>query len=176
MSFLSSPSPVVLTKSQDEIFGSAYAAAVYISTVLKLPKTSKVYVIGMSGLEQELASEGISFLGGTDPSDNPSLTPAPAMLDLSTFRKDPNVGAVLCGLDTAINYAKLCKAFQYLHDDPLEDRVKFLATNVDSTFPVKDGLLPGSGALTSVLSKALGREPLSLGKPGKTMMDCIKAK
>jgi hypothetical protein len=50
---------------QDEIFGSAYAAAVYISSVLKLPKDEKVYVIGAEGLEQELASEGISYLGGT---------------------------------------------------------------------------------------------------------------
>lgn len=45
--------------------GSAYAAAVYISSVLKLPKDKKVYVVGMSGIEEELREEGISFLGGT---------------------------------------------------------------------------------------------------------------
>ena len=45
--------------------GSAYAAAVYISSVLKLPKDKKVYVIGMSGLEEELAEEGIAHIGGT---------------------------------------------------------------------------------------------------------------
>jgi ribonucleotide monophosphatase NagD (HAD superfamily) len=50
---------------QDQIFGSAYAAAVYISSVIKLPKDQKVYVIGANGLEQELAEEGISFIGGT---------------------------------------------------------------------------------------------------------------
>jgi 4-nitrophenyl phosphatase len=126
----------------------------------------------MSGIEQELASEGISYIGGTSSEDNTlSFT-----FDLSTFQKDPDVGVVLCGLDTAINYTKLCKAFQYLWDDPEEKRVKFLATNVDSTYPVKGGILPGSGALSAVLARALGREPLSLGKPGKVMMDCIKAK
>jgi 4-nitrophenyl phosphatase len=156
----------------EEIFGSAYASAVYISSVLKLPKTSKVYVVGMSGIEHELASEGIAYIGGTSPSDN-TLDFA---FDVSTFQKDPDVAAVLCGLDTAINYTKLCKAFQYLHDDPHEERVKFLATNVDTTYPAKGGLLPGSGALSGVLARALGREPLSLGKPGKVMMDCIKAK
>jgi 4-nitrophenyl phosphatase len=124
----------------------------------------------MSGIEQELASEGISYLGGTSPEDN-GLSFAP--LDLSTFRKDPDVGAVLCGLDTAINYTKLSKAFQYLVGDP---EVKFLATNGDTTYPVKGGILPGGGALSAVLARALGREPLSLGKPGTVMMDCIKAK
>ena len=48
--------------TKDEIYGSAYAAAVYISTVLKL---QKVYVIGMEGLEEELAEEGVAFVGGT---------------------------------------------------------------------------------------------------------------
>ena len=51
-----SPSPRV--PSQDEIVGSAYASAVYISSVLKLPKDKKVYVVGMSGIEEELREEG----------------------------------------------------------------------------------------------------------------------
>lgn len=51
--------------SQDEIFGSAYASAVYISSVMKLPKDKKVYVIGMSGIEEELEEEGVAHLGGT---------------------------------------------------------------------------------------------------------------
>ena len=50
---------------QDEIYGSAYASAVYLSSVMKLPKDQKVYVIGMSGLEEELSDEGVSFIGGT---------------------------------------------------------------------------------------------------------------
>ena len=32
---------------------------------MKLPKDKKVYVIGMSGLEEELSEEGIAFIGGT---------------------------------------------------------------------------------------------------------------
>ena len=52
-------------RAQDEIFGSAYAAAVYLSTVLNFPKDKKVFVVGMSGIEEELREEGIAFLGGT---------------------------------------------------------------------------------------------------------------
>lgn len=50
---------------KDEIYGSAYASAVYISSVLKIPKEKKVYVIGMAGIEEELREEGIPYLGGT---------------------------------------------------------------------------------------------------------------
>ena len=32
---------------------------------MKLPKDQKVYVIGMSGIEDELRDEGVSFVGGT---------------------------------------------------------------------------------------------------------------
>ncbi len=56
---------MLLPHLQDEVFGSAYAAAVYLSSVLNFPMDKKVYVIGMSGLEDELRSEGISFIGGT---------------------------------------------------------------------------------------------------------------
>jgi ribonucleotide monophosphatase NagD (HAD superfamily) len=50
----------------DEIFGSAYASAVYVSQILKLPEQKKkVYVIGERGLEDELEGEGIEHLGGT---------------------------------------------------------------------------------------------------------------
>ena len=62
--------------TKDEIYGSAYVATVYISTVLKLPKTQKVYVIGMEGLEEELAGEGVASVGGTVSSSSlPHLTP-----------------------------------------------------------------------------------------------------
>jgi hypothetical protein len=57
--------PVLLFVLQDEVFGSAYAAAVYLSSVLNFPIDKRVYVIGMSGLEDELRSEGIFFIGGT---------------------------------------------------------------------------------------------------------------
>ncbi|EPQ50774.1 2-phosphoglycolate phosphatase [Gloeophyllum trabeum ATCC 11539] len=151
----------------DEIFGSAYASAVYISSVMKLPKDKKVYVVGMEGLEQELTAEGISYVGGTDPADY-TLEP----FSLSNFTPDPAVDVVLCGLDTAINYTKLSKAFQYLQ----KPQVTFLVTNDDSTYPSEGGLLPGAGAISAPLKTASGREPLSIGKPAKTMLDCIKAK
>jgi 4-nitrophenyl phosphatase len=152
----------------DEIYGSAYTAAAYLSSVLKLPKSKKVYVIGMNGLEEELAEEAISFIGGTDPADN-TLAP----FSLSDFTQDPDVAAVVCGLDTSINYTKLSKAFQYLLRN---EGCHFIVTNGDSTFPSAHGLLPGTGALWAPLQIATGRDPLCTGKPSKIMLDCIKEK
>ncbi|KAJ7598762.1 HAD-like domain-containing protein [Mycena floridula] len=153
----------------DEIYSSAYATAVYLSSVMKLPKDKKVYVIGMAGLEEELREEGISYTGGTNPED---CTTEP--FSIEKFTSDPNVAAVVCGLDTTINYTKLSKAFQYLYRNP---GCQFIATNEDSTYPVAGGfLLPGAGAISAPLRFALGKDPISVGKPGKTMLDCIKAK
>ncbi|KAF9233830.1 HAD-like domain-containing protein [Melanogaster broomeanus] len=143
----------------DEIYGSAYAAAVYISSVMKLPKHKKVYVIGMSGIEEELREEGVAFLGGTDPADN-TLEP----FSLANFTLDTDVAAVLCGLDLKINYTKISKAFQYLTRNP---GCQFLATNDDSTFPSADGLLPGAGSISAPLRFALERDPISIGKPAR---------
>ncbi|KAH6902006.1 HAD-like domain-containing protein [Coprinopsis sp. MPI-PUGE-AT-0042] len=132
----------------DEIYGSAYAAAVYISSV---------YVVGMGGLEEELRNEGIEIWEGPyDPADNTLES-----FSLAEFTKDPNVGAVVCGLDTKVNYTKLSKAFQYLQDDQ----------NC-----LSHGLLPGAGAVTAPLRTASGREPVCTGKPASTMLDSIKAK
>jgi 4-nitrophenyl phosphatase len=103
-----------------------------------------------------------------DPADN-TLAP----FNLAGFTPDPDVAAVLCGLDTSINYTKLSKAFQYLKHDP---KCHFLATNDDSTYPDSGGVLPGAGAISAPLKVALGKNPISIGKPAMTMLDCIRAK
>ena len=80
---------------------------------------------------------------------------------------------MLCGLDTSVNYTKLSKAFNYLLRN---EGCHFLMTNEDSTYPTAYGLLPGAGTMGAPLRYALGREPVSIGKPAGTMLECIKAK
>ena len=53
---------VVWHLMKDDIFGSAYAAAYYVSQ-LGLPSDKRVYVIGMDGLVQELESMNITWTG-----------------------------------------------------------------------------------------------------------------
>lgn len=86
---------------------------------------------------------------------------------------DTDVGAVLCGCDTNINFTKISKAMQYLIRNP---GCQFLVTNEDSTCPTSGGLLPGAGSISAPLRFALNRDPINIGKPASTMLDCIKTK
>ncbi|TIB68068.1 2-phosphoglycolate phosphatase [Wallemia mellicola] len=153
-----------LDVSTDEIYGSAYAATVYLKYKLK---SKKAFVIGMSGLEHELDTEGIEHIGGTSEEYNKLTTD----IDFKGIKDsiDPSVDTVLCGMDLMLNYSKLSHAFSYLENK----NVNFVLTNDDSTFPQSAGIFPGSGSLSAPLILASGRTPTVVGKPNKEMLDCI---
>ncbi|KAK3375329.1 4-nitrophenylphosphatase [Podospora didyma] len=156
----------------EEIFGSAYSSAIYISRILKLaPPKNKVFVVGEVGIEKELRSEGVSFIGGTDPSFRREMTPEDWKGIADGSLLDPGVGCVLTGLDFHINYLKLSHAHQYLRRG-----AKFLATNVDSTFPMNHNFFPGAGSISISLTNMTGQKPVALGKPSQAMMDAIEGK
>ena len=157
---------------QEEVFGSSYSAAVYIARILKLPAPkNKVFVLGETGIEQELDSEGVSYVGGTDPAFRRDIEPEDFTNLANGSALDPDVGIVLSGLDFHVNYLKLATAFQYLRRGAV-----FLATNTDSTLPNAHSLFPGAGSIGAGLVKAIGKEALSLGKPSQAMMDAVEGK
>ncbi|KAI1818839.1 HAD-like domain-containing protein [Poronia punctata] len=156
----------------EEIFASAYSSAVYISRILNLPAPrNKVFVLGESGIEQELRTENVPFIGGTDPALRRDITPADfaGLADGSLL--DPDVGIVLAGLDFHVNYLKLSYAYQYLRRGAV-----FLATNLDSTLPMSHTFFPGAGSISIPLVNMIGEKPTALGKPSQAMMDAIEGK
>ncbi|KAI1302623.1 4-nitrophenylphosphatase-like protein [Xylaria venustula] len=156
----------------EEVFASAYSAAIYISRILKLPgPRNKVFVLGESGIEQELRTENVPFVGGTDPSLRRDMTQADfaGLADGSLL--DPDVGIVLAGLDFHVNYLKLSMAYQYLRRGAV-----FLATNLDSTLPMSNTFFPGAGSISVPLVNMIGEKPTALGKPSQAMMDAIEGK
>lgn len=156
----------------EQVFGSSYSAAVYISRILKLPgPKNKVFVLGESGIEQELQSEGVPYIGGTDPALRRDIDQKDFASIADGSALDPDVGIVLAGLDFHINYLKMSHAFAYLRKG-----AKYLATNIDSTLPQAHSLFPGAGSVGAGVSKAIGKEPLALGKPSQAMMDAIEGK
>ncbi|KAK4574384.1 p-nitrophenyl phosphatase [Recurvomyces mirabilis] len=158
--------------SEEEVFGSSYSAAVYISRILKLPEPkNKVYVLGESGVEQELKSEGVPFCGGTDPLLRREMTPEDFKHVADGSLLDDDVGIVLTGLDYHPSYIKYALGQAYLRRG-----AKFLATNIDSTLPSAGTLFPGAGSISAPLIQASGQEPLALGKPSQAMMDAIEGK
>ncbi|KAM4060337.1 haloacid dehalogenase-like hydrolase [Hirsutella rhossiliensis] len=156
----------------EDVFGSAYSSAVYISRILKLPPgKNKVFVIGEAGVETELVSEGVPFIGGTDQDLRRDITPADFEGIADGSLLDPEVGVVLCGLDFHINYLKLAHGLHYLRRG-----AKFLATNIDSTLPMHHDIFLGAGSVMVPLANASGQKPLELGKPSQAMMDAIEGK
>ncbi|KAI2637352.1 4-nitrophenylphosphatase-like protein [Xylaria nigripes] len=156
----------------EEIFASAYSAAVYISRILKLPAPrNKVFVLGESGIEQELRTENVPFIGGTDPSLRRDMAPEDFARLADGSLLDPDVGIVLAGLDFHVNYLKLSIAYQYLRRGAV-----FLVTNLDSTLPMSHTFFPGAGSISIPLINMSGQTPTALGKPSQAMMDAIEGK
>jgi 4-nitrophenyl phosphatase len=170
--YLKKLSSMGIPSEVEDVFGSAYSAAIYISRILKLsaPK-NKVFVLGESGIETELRTENVPFIGGTDPALRRDMEPADwkSLADGSAL--DPDVGVVLCGLDFHINYLKLATAHQYLRRGAV-----FLATNTDSTLPMNKTFFPGAGSISIPLINMTGKQPLALGKPSQAMMDAVEGK
>ena len=149
--------------SVNEIVGSSFASAAYLKNVLNFPSHKKVYVLGMKGIQDELSALGINWIGGESES---------TIDEIDSIKPDPEIGAVLFGLDLNISYAKYAKAFTYLHSNP---DCHFITTNDDVTFPAGTLFFPCAGSLSAVLSKALDQSPKVVGKPHQTMMDAIVA-
>lgn len=154
----------------EQMYTSAFASAVYVRDFLKLqPGKDKIWVLGESGITEELEAMGYEALGGADPRLN-----EPFDAKTSPFLKDgldPNVRAVIAGLDHEVNYHRLAVTLQYLREG--EDKVTFIGTNIDSTFPQKDYILPGAGSIIASAAWASGREPIYCGKPNMNMLDSI---
>lgn len=104
-------------------------------------ENAKVYVIGENGLYEALKNEGIEIA-------------------------DTQVDYVVTGIDRDISYEKLAQASLYI-----QQGATFISTNPDAAIPTERGLLPGNGALTSVLSVCTGVEPIFIGKPKKHIMN-----
>ncbi|KAK0971532.1 p-nitrophenyl phosphatase [Friedmanniomyces endolithicus] len=158
--------------SEEEVFGSSYSAAIYIARIMRLePPKNRVYVLGESGVEQELASENIPFCGGTDPLLRREMLPEDFKRIADGSLLDDDVAIVLTGLDYHPSYLKYALGMAYLRRG-----AHFLATNTDSTLPSAGTLFPGAGATSAPLVTAAGKQPLALGKPGQAMMEAIEGK
>ncbi|KAK5171772.1 p-nitrophenyl phosphatase [Saxophila tyrrhenica] len=161
-----------ISAQEEEVFGSSYSAAIYISRILKLqPPKDKVFVLGETGVEQELQSENVRYCGGTDKSLLRDITPEDYSSIADGSALDDEVAVVLTGLDFHPSYLKYSLGMAYLNRG-----AKFLATNIDSSLPSAGSLFPGAGSTSAPLITATKKEPLALGKPSQAMMDAIEGK
>jgi 4-nitrophenyl phosphatase len=74
--------------------------------------------------------------------------------------REPPAAAVVVGFHRDFDFDGLARASQAVREG-----ARFVATNLDATYPIPGGLLPGAGAIVAAVATASGREPEVAGKP-----------
>jgi len=104
-------------------------------------ESARCYVIGEEGLHRTLEENGVIVT-------------------------DQDCDFVVMGIDRQISYDKLSKACLAIREG-----AAFISTNSDIAIPTERGLLPGNGALTSVVAVSTGVKPTFIGKPEAIIME-----
>ncbi len=133
----------------DQIFTSAYATALYLKSQGASGKTA--YVVGMSGIVTELKEAGLNPITTTD------LVPY------------THIDYVVVGIDREFTYEKL----RFAHAAITRGHAEYIATNLDATFPLEEGEIPGGGSIAASITTATGRTPYVIGKPQPYALQAI---
>ena len=152
------------------IFGNAYAAAVYLKDIAKIK--GKVYVVGSPGMKWELDRVDIRNFGIGYDEDKPTSD----INKLLQVRLQNDVDAVLVGFDPHINFMKIYKAASYL----CNELCHFVATNnVEKSIYIGKHMsrrMPMTGMMVNSITEAAQRQPVIVGKPNNLMFQCLLKK
>lgn len=146
----------------ENIVSTSYAAAKYLQ---KRQFNKKVYLIGSSGIADELDIAGIAH---TNPGPDVIQTNYHDILT-KDFKMDPDVGAVIVGFDEHFSFPKMIKAVNYLNDP----NCLFIATNTDERFPSQYGVVPGTGSIVRAVETCAERKPTIMGKPNTSICESL---
>jgi 4-nitrophenyl phosphatase len=109
--------------------------------IYELKKDASVYVIGEEGIRTAIEEKGFRF-------------------------GDEHADFVVVGIDRSITYEKLATACLAVRNG-----ATFISTNGDIALPTERGLLPGNGAITSVITVSTQTKPIFIGKPESIIME-----
>lgn len=107
----------------------------------KVPEKASIYIIGEEGLYSAMKDKGFQIV-------------------------EEGADAVVIGIDRGITYDKLARASL-----EVQKGAAFYSTNPDVAFPSEDGLVPGNGSLTGVVTMTTGIEPSFVGKPEAAIIE-----
>lgn len=125
----------------ERILTSAEATARYLRR--EHPEADTVYVVGEPALERAMTEQGLTVIGARE------------------VRAGAAAQVVVAGLAReTLDYERLAMAALLIRRG-----AHFVATNADATFPAEIGLLPGAGAIVSLLETASGGAATVIGKP-----------
>lgn len=79
--------------------------------------------------------------------------------------------SVVVGLTPRIDYDWIARAASAVRSG-----ARFVATNIDPTYPIEDGLLPGAGAIVEAIATAAETRPEVAGKPHAPMVELVRSR
>ncbi len=100
----------------------------------------------------------------------PGVSEALAAVGLHVVDTDP-ADAVVVGWHREFDFERLDRAARTVRAG-----ARFIATNLDATFPAPEGLLPGNGALVAAVATASGVVPEVAGKPEPPTVTLVQAR
>ncbi|KAG2442871.1 hypothetical protein HXX76_002950 [Chlamydomonas incerta] len=154
-----------LNVKAEEIYSSSYAAAAYLDSI---NFKKKVYVIGETGILEELDLKGIRHVGGPADADKKVTLKSGEFME-----HDHDVGAVVVGFDRYVNYYKIQYATLCIRENP---GCMFIATNRDAVTHLTDAQeWAGNGSMVGAIVGSTKREPTVVGKPSDFMLKNISA-
>lgn len=136
---------------EDSVLTAAAVTAAYLST--RLPPGTKIYTMGLDGIQEELRAKGFTVL----------VAPAAEETD--------SVSAVVVGFDPSFSYAHIAVTMKIFAQNP---SCLFIGCNLDSSYVNESGFLqPGTGTLVTAVAYATGRKPVIMGKPSSFLYDAL---
>ncbi|MGZ6887317.1 MAG: HAD-IIA family hydrolase [Acidimicrobiia bacterium] len=133
-----------------DVLSSAQAAAALLGD--GLPAGARVLVCAGPGVVEALTDAGYEAV------------PNDAELDAP-------VAAVVCGFHREFDFARLDRAAAAVRDG-----ARFVATNLDATYPGDHRVLPGAGSLVAAVATASGRTPEVAGKPEAATVALVRTR
>lgn len=131
-----------------DVLSSAQAAAALLGS--GLGPGSRVLVCAGPGVEEAVAGAGYVAV----PNDRDPEAP---------------VDAVVCGFHRDFDFDRLDRAATAVRHG-----ARFVATNLDATYPGDDRVLPGAGSLVAAVATASGRTPEVAGKPAAATVALVR--
>ena len=172
--------------------GAAEAVARFRAAGLAVGFMTNNSSLPVGGYVEKLGRFGVAV----DPSE--VLTSALAAADLLAAELGPGAKILACSGPGVVE-ALEARGFEVVDSGPAEavvvgwhrtfdfDRLdrasaairagaRFVATNLDATYPAPDGLLPGNGALVAAVATASGQRPQVAGKPEPPTVALVRAR
>ena len=88
-----------------------------------------------------------------------------ALHDIGYVLTDVEPDYVVLGETRTYSFEALTKAIRLINGG-----ARFIATNPDQTGPTPEGVLPATGSVAALITKATGKDPYFVGKPNPLMM------